>query len=213
MTTLFLISSNRKRSLYTKYNFFSTEKIFCYDTTLKFVSPKKEKKMSERDLFLENAFLTLPYELKDIIISYIQPEQKVSFFYKSHKQSLWSHMEHVKRKMYRIIYGNRNGMVLAKLMIDVLPSQTYHMSQYFLRRGYNYIDPDYIYNWNDCYTDYSMFIMDMVEEIEEMEYSIRGLQKENTTTWEINVFNTPIGNHQTNLIALSHIYHILGLWE
>lgn len=35
--------------------------------------------MSERDLFLENAFLTLPYELKDIIISYIQPEQKVSF--------------------------------------------------------------------------------------------------------------------------------------
>ena len=169
--------------------------------------------MNERDLFLENTFLSLPYELKDIIISYIQPEQKLSFFYSSHKQSLWSHMEYVKRKMYRIIYGNRNGMVLAKLMIDVLPSQSYHMNQYFLRRGHNYIDPNYIYNWTDCSTDYSMFIVDMVEEIEEMEYSVRGLQKEDITTWEINVFTTPIGHNQTNIIALSHVYHILGLWE
>jgi hypothetical protein len=174
---------------------------------------KKKKEMNERDLFMENAFSTLPFELKDIIISYIQPEQKVASFYKSHKQSLWSHMEHVKRKMYRIIYGNRNGMVLAKLMIDVLPSQIRHMNQYFLRRGYHYIDPDYIYNWTDCCTDYSMFIVDMVDEIEDLEYSIRGLQKEDITAWDINVLKTPIGNHQMNLIALSHIYHILGLWE
>ena len=169
--------------------------------------------MSERDLFMKNAFLALPFELKDIIISYIQPEQKVSLFYKSHKQSLWSHMEHVKRIMYQIIYGKRNGMVLAKLIIDVLPSQTYHMNQYFLRRGYNYINPDYIFNWMDSCTDYSMFIMDIIDEIEDMEYSIRGLQKEDINTWSINVLKTPIGHHYINLVALSHIYHILGLWE
>tara|TARA_A100001388_G_scaffold257032_1_gene222580 strand:- start:911 stop:1420 length:510 start_codon:yes stop_codon:yes gene_type:complete len=168
--------------------------------------------MSERDLFLENAFLALPFELKDIIISYIEPEQKLCFFYKSHRQSLWTHMEHVKRKMYRIVYGNRNGMILAKLMIDVLPSQNYHMGQYFLRRGYNYIDPDYIYNWVDCYTDYSMFIMDMIDEIESMEYSIRGLQRTDISTWGINMFNMPICHNYLNLVALSHIYHILGLW-
>mgnify|MGYP005656143655 FL=1 len=121
-------------------------------------------------------------------------------------------MEHVKRKMYRIVYGNRNGMILAKLMIDVLPSQNYHMGQYFLRRGYNYIDPDYIYNWVDCYTDYSMFIMDMIDEIESMEYSIRGLQRTDISTWGINIFNMPICHNYLNLVALSHIYHILGLW-
>ena len=58
-----------------------------------------------------------------------------------------------------------------------------------------------------------MFIVDMVDEIEDLEYSIRGLQKEDITAWDINVLKTPIGNHQMNLIALSHIYHILGLWE
>lgn len=169
--------------------------------------------MSERDLFFENAFLTLPFELKHIIISYIEPEQKVSSFYKSHKQSLWSHMEHVKRQMYHIIYGSRNGMILAKMIIDVLPSQNYHMNQYFIRRGYDYIDPDNIDNWADFYTDYSIFIMDIIDEIEDMEYSVRGLRRDDINTWSINILKTPIVHHQIHLIALSHIYHILGLWE